>query len=101
MTAPTLAWPDLKDMEEALLSVYINRPHPCFIHEVHDRLEWVKDITDHLEQVMGEAAFHRIDFSFQALYGVARLLHREIQAIDALWDELIETQRRQDKNLTP
>lgn len=56
--------------------------------ELHDRLGMVVDAIDHLEHIASEAGFHGIDLSFQSLYGVLRLISREVKVIDALSDAL-------------
>lgn len=52
--------------------------------ELHDRLGMVRAAMDHLESITCEADFHNIDLSFQSLYGVVRLINREVKVIDAL-----------------
>lgn len=56
--------------------------------ELHDRLGMVMDAMGHLESITCEAGFHGIDLSFQSLYGVLRLINREVKVIEALVDAL-------------
>lgn len=66
-------------------------PTPNLKGELHDRLSMVMDSLDHLESIACEAAYHHIDLSFQSLYGVIRLISREVKMIDALHDALYES----------
>ena len=56
--------------------------------EIHDRLGMVVNAIEHLEHIASEADFHGIDLSFRNLYGVFRLISREVKVIDALSDAL-------------
>lgn len=57
--------------------------------EIHDRLGMVSDALDHIESIASEADFHRIDLSFRSLYGVMRLVNRELKVIDTLFEALL------------
>lgn len=64
---------------------------PTLKNELHERLNMVMDSLDHLESITSEAAFHQIDLPFQGLYGVIRLISREVKMIDALHTALYES----------
>ncbi|RUQ34810.1 MAG: hypothetical protein EKK71_15190 [Candidatus Competibacteraceae bacterium] len=57
--------------------------------EIHDRLGMVSDALDHIESIASEADFHHIDLSFRSLYGVMRLVNRELKVIDTLFEALL------------
>lgn len=71
---------------QAALSICVYAKEPSLIGEIHDRLGMVMDAVEHLEAVTCEADFHRIDLSFRSLYGVIRLIGREVRMIDALYE---------------
>ena len=58
--------------------------------ELHDRLSMVSDAINHLEHIACAADFHSIDLSFRDLYGVMRLVNREVKAIESLFTALRE-----------
>lgn len=58
--------------------------------ELYDRLGMVSDAINHLEHIACAADFHSIDLSFRDLYGVMRLVNREVKAIETLFTALRE-----------
>ena len=58
--------------------------------ELYDRLGMVSDAINHLEHIACAADFHSIDLSFRDLYGVMRLVNREVKAIESLFTALRE-----------
>lgn len=81
---------------KAALSVCCYATEPSLIQEIHDRLGMVMDAIEHLETVTCEADFHGIDLSFRSLYGVIRLIGREVKMIDALYKAV-----RNSREVTP
>lgn len=73
---------------KAALAICDHPNDPTLQSELHDRLGMVMDAMDHLESITCEAHFHNIDLSFQSLYGVVRLINREVKVIEALVDAL-------------
>lgn len=84
----TLSAPASVVVAKAALAVCDHPNDPTLQSELHDRLGMVMDAMGHLESITCEAGFHGIDLSFQSLYGVLRLINREVKVIEALVDAL-------------
>lgn len=62
--------------------------NPTFRDEFYDRISMVMDAADLLESILAEAAHHDFDLSQQRLYGMVKLINRELKTVDALIDAL-------------
>lgn len=61
---------------------------PTFRDEFYDRMSMVMDAADLLQSILAEAAFHNFELSYQRLYGMVKLIARELKTVDALLDAL-------------
>ncbi len=62
--------------------------NPIFRDEFYDRMSMVMDATELLESLLAEAALHEFDLIPQRLYGMVKLINRELKNVDALIDAL-------------
>ena len=62
--------------------------NPIFRDEFYYRISMVMDATDLLESILAEAAHHEFDLIPQRLYGMVKLINRELKTVDALIDAL-------------
>ena len=62
--------------------------NPMFRDEFYDRMSAVMDATELLESILAESAHHEFDLTPQRLYGMVKLINRELKTVDALIDAL-------------
>jgi hypothetical protein len=62
--------------------------NPMFRDEFYDRMSAVMDATELLESILAESAHHEFELIPQRLYGMVKLINRELKTVDALIDAL-------------
>ena len=62
--------------------------NPMFRDEFYDRISMVMDATELLENILAESAHHEFDLTPQRLYGMVKLINRELKTVEALIDAL-------------
>ena len=62
--------------------------NPIFRDEFYDRMSAVMDATELLESILAESAHHEFNLIPQRLYGMVKLINRELKTVDALIDAL-------------
>lgn len=69
----------------AALTLCVYSEKPSLTEEISDRLGMVKDAIEHLETVTCNADFHGFELLPRSLYGLIRLIGREVRMIDELY----------------
>lgn len=82
-TSPTPQPADV--IARAALTLCVYSEKPSLTEEISDRFGMVKDAIEHLETVTCNADFYRFDLLPRSLYGLIRLIGREVRMIDELY----------------
>ena len=96
---PHVPHPLLQEAATALSNVYFFDRHHSLRDSIDERLAMTTGIAQHLAESFENAAHHRTDLDFRNLYSAMTLLHRELQAIDALFDVLCNDKPQQAVNM--
>ena len=87
---PTTPSPLLQKAAEAINNVYFLGRHHSLRSAIDERLSLTTGLAEHLAESFDNAAHHMDDLDFRNLYSAMTLLHRELQAIAALWGVMCE-----------
>jgi len=98
MPAATVS-PLLQKADDAINEVYFLGRHHSLRDSIDERLAMTTGLAQHLAESFDNAAHFRIDLDFRSLCSTMTLLHRELQAIDALFDVLCNDKPQQAVNM--
>jgi hypothetical protein len=87
---PATPSPLLQKAAEAINNVYFLGRHHNLRSAIDERLSLTTGLAEHLAESFDNAARFRADLDFRNLYSAMTLLHRELQAINALWGVICE-----------
>jgi hypothetical protein len=87
---PATPSPLLQKAAAALSNIYFYDRYSSLRSAIDERLSLTTGLAEHLAESFDNAAHFRADLDFRNLYSAMTLLHRELQAIDALWGVMCE-----------
>jgi hypothetical protein len=87
---PTAMNPLLQKAADAINNVYFLGRHHSLRSAIDERLSLTTGLAEHLAESFDNAAHFRAKLDYRNLYSAMTLLHRELQAIDALWNVMCE-----------
>lgn len=96
---PHVPHPLLQEAATALSNVYFWGRHHSMRDSIDERLSLTAGLAEHLAESFDNAAHHRADLDFRNLCSAMTLLHRELQAIDALFGVLCNDKPQQAVNM--